>query len=102
MKLDEKDLRQLTDWIDQNYHGSKSNEDILKHLKLEVEELVDASKNLKITKSIDNIKARAEEIKEFGDVLYCLLCYANNNDIDPNYALLLTITKLMERKKYNV
>lgn len=92
MKNTFEELLFLAKNIDASLYGNIRKEDLFKYLQDEIEEL-------KQINMPDGIYQRFNQIEEFGDVLFCLIAFAKQNDIDINHALSLTICKLQDRLK---
>lgn len=97
-KLNLEDLIKIADEVDDTLYGDKSNETLFKHLREEVDEL---EKELNPGTCVST-EERFEQLKELGDVLFCLVSIARQNGMDMSHALSLTITKLQERIKFNI
>ena len=104
MKLNLDELIKIADDVDDTLYGDKSNEDLFKHLIEELNELKDATGAVEVWKDNPTFytKCKFEQLKEFGDVLFCIVSIARQNKMDPAHALSLTITKLQERIKFNI
>jgi len=89
------DLTVIADEVDEKLYGKKSNETLFKHLLEEIDELL---------KELNRVgpDAKFEQLKEFGDVLFCIVSIARQNELDMAHGLSLTITKLQERIKFNI
>lgn len=95
--MDFKELTNVAFQIDADLFGEVRTCDLLKYLVGEVDELRDASV------SLDNeydSTTRFNQIEEYGDVLFCMLAFARQKDIDINLALSLTLCKLRDRLKF--
>ena len=92
------DFAKMADSVDEELYGTKSNEVLFKHLHEEIDEL---KKELDAGVCAD-AEARFEQLKELGDVLFCIVSIARQNQMDMAHALSLTITKLQERIKFNI
>lgn len=84
--------------VDQKFYGPKPNDGMMRYLRGEVNELVESVH----ASDAGNISERFNAAQEFGDVLFCLVSFAKQNNIDIKYALMLTITKIQERIKHGV
>lgn len=97
-ELNLQDLIKIADEIDATLFGKKSNEVLFKHLHEEVEEF-----NAELNSEAETeTQKKLEQLKEFGDVLFCIISIARQNDLSITHALSLTITKLQERIKFNI
>ena len=94
MKFEE--LIKIAYQIDADLFGEIRTSDLLKYLTGEVEELKEADQKLQI--GYDHT-TRFNQIEELGDITFCILAYARQQDIDINQALSLTLTKLRDRLK---
>lgn len=92
------DFAKMADAVDEELYGTKSNETLFKHLFEEIDEL---KKELADGVCTD-ATIRFEQLKELGDVLFCIVSIARQNKLDMAHALSLTITKLQERIKFNI
>jgi len=95
--LDLNDVINIAYGVDQKFYGKKSNHNMTKYLAEEVNELAEA---VNLNSSYPGHKF--EVLQEFGDVLFCLVSFAKQNDIDIASALMLTITKIQERIKHGI
>lgn len=86
------DLVQLAEKTDGYLYGDVDNDTLIHYLREEVDELQDASRPI-------GVSQRFNQIEELGDVLFCLVAYARQNNIDINHALSLTVCKLQDRIK---
>lgn len=104
MKLNLDELIKIANDVDDTLYGEKSNEDLFKHLQEEFDEFKESSGAVEVWKDNDTFytKCRFEQLKEFGDLLFCVVSVAKKNKIDFAHALSLTITKLQERIKFNI
>lgn len=89
----------VADEIDEKLYGPKEKIRLLTHLVEEAKELLEAATIAEAHPSPSN---KLDELKEFGDVLFCLVSCQRQYDWDMREALALTITKLQERLKYGV
>ena len=97
-ELNINDLTKIAGDVDRTLYGTKTNEHLLKHLRQEINELED-----ELDDNIEtSTKQHFEQLKELGDVLFCVLSLADQNNLDAGHALSLTITKLQERIKFNI
>lgn len=99
------DLVKIADEVDKTLYGIKSNESLFKHLLEETEELKDKMNSgfcVETPNRTTNSEDKFEQLKELGDVLFCIVSIARQNDLDLAHALSLTITKLQERIKFNI
>lgn len=94
-----KELVQVADSVDSELFGDRERQFLLKRLSEEVDELREAAD---IYSSDPTPKNKLDELKEFGDVLYCLVACSRQYGWDIEQALSLTICKLQERIKFNV
>ena len=92
MNLKFEELLFLAEHLDIDLYGDVGNDNLFKYLEDEIEEL--KQKNLS-----KGIYQKFNQIEEFGDVLFCLIAYARQNNIDINHALSLTVCKLQDRFK---
>lgn len=83
--------------VDQQFYGRKPNDGMMRYLKGEVDELIESVNLCEI-----DPREKLNAAQEFGDVLFCLVSFAKQNDIDIKYALMLTVTKIQERIKHGV
>ena len=95
MKFEE--LERIAKSVDSTLYGEIRTEDLFTYLLEEVEELREASKFLDAHE--DSAWMKLNQIEEFGDVLFCLVAFARQKDIDITHALSLTIVKLQDRIK---
>ena len=92
------DLIKIADRVDYGLYGDKINETLFKHLSEEIEEL-----KMELAGDVcAEPEIRFKQLKELGDVLFCIISIARTNELDINQALSLTITKLQERIKFNI
>lgn len=77
--------------VDKKFYGEKNSFHLSEKLKEEVDEF-------KVALTQDSFEAS----KELGDMLFCLISLAKQNNIDIERALMLTITKIQERIKHGV
>lgn len=96
--MDLEELIQIAHEVDANLYGEVRTDDLLHYLLGEIEELRDASNSLE-KEGYDN-NVRLNQIEEFGDVLFCLMAFARQKDIDVQQALSLTLIKLKDRLKH--
>lgn len=94
MNLKFEDLRVIAEQVDKDLFGEVRNENLLLYLEEEVNEL--KQENMAPGKD-----QRFNQVEEFGDIIFCLVAYARQNEIDINHALSLTICKLQDRIKRN-
>jgi len=83
--------------VDQKFYGPKPNDGMMRYLQGEVAELVES-----VRLANDSTDEAFNAVQEFGDVLFCLVSFAKQNNIDIKYALMLTVTKIQERIKHGV
>ena len=92
MNIKFEELELLAKSLDVELYGDIGNGALFKYLEEELEELREQN-------SADSADEKLNQIEEFGDVLFCLIAYARQNNIDINYALAITICKLQDRIK---
>lgn len=92
MNLKFEDLELLAKSLDAKLYGDIGNKSLFIYLEEELEEL-------KQRNYPNDIKEKLNQVEEFGDVLFCLVAYARQNNININYALAITICKLQDRIK---
>ena len=92
------DVIEMAFKVDQNYYGPKANEGMLRYLKGEIQELEEST----LASDDGDTEEAFNGVQEFGDVLFCLVSFAKQNNIDIKYALMLTVTKIQERIKHGV
>lgn len=90
-KLTLEELINIAYDVDKKFYGEKDPFDLIDKLKEEADEL-------KIALTQDDFEAS----KELGDVLFCLISLAKQNNICIQSALMLTVTKIQERIKHGV
>lgn len=95
-ELDLNDLVGIVKEIDEKLYGTKTNEILVGNLRKEITELAAELNDEKNPET----KKRFEQLKELGDVLFCIISLANQNNLNIPYALSLTLTKLQERIKF--
>lgn len=100
MKLTLDGIVKLAEEIDLDVWGRKSPEHLMKHLKEEVGELEDAFRHL--SEQPDDPSLQLDVLKEFGDVLFCLVSVSYQYNLGLKEAIALTVTKLQERRKFDV
>ena len=103
-ELNLNELVKIADDVDSVLYGEKSNDDLFRHLLEEIDELKEETDNVKVWKDDNHFytKCRFEQLKELGDVLFCIISIARQNKLDMAHALSLTLTKLQERIKFNI
>jgi NTP pyrophosphatase (non-canonical NTP hydrolase) len=92
MNIKFEELELLAKSLDADLYGNIGNEALFKYLEEELEEL-------KQQNNVNSVDEKLNRIEEFGDVLFCLIAYARQNNININYALAITICKLQDRIK---
>jgi len=92
MSIKFEELELLAKSLDVDLYGDIGNEALFKYLEEELEELKERN-------CVNDEEEKLNQIEEFGDVLFCLIAYARQNDININYALAITICKLQDRIK---
>jgi NTP pyrophosphatase (non-canonical NTP hydrolase) len=92
MNLKFEDLELLAKSLDAELYGDIGNESLFVYLEEELAEL-------KQRNYPNSIEEKLNQVEEFGDVMFCLIAYARQNNIDVNYALAITICKLQDRIK---
>lgn len=103
MKIDLEDMVKLAQDTATDVWGPRDPVKILDKLKEEVNELYEAASSI----NLNNLEAvhpqlRMEVMKEFGDVLFCMVRFADQIKLSPTDALSLTIVKIQERDKFGV
>jgi len=92
MNIKFEELELLAKSLDAELYGNIGNRALFEYLDEEIEEL--RQRNCPNT-----TKEKLNQVEEFGDVLFCLVAYARQNNININYALAITICKLQDRIK---
>jgi uncharacterized protein YabN with tetrapyrrole methylase and pyrophosphatase domain len=92
MNLKFEELELLAKSLDAELYGDIGNRALFEYLEEELEEL-------KQRNCPTIIEHKLNQVEEFGDVLFCIIAYARQNNIDMKYALAMTICKLQDRIK---
>jgi NTP pyrophosphatase (non-canonical NTP hydrolase) len=95
-ELNINDLVEVVRKIDMKLYGIKNNEVLLTNLREEITELAAELDD----EPQPTTERKFEQLKELGDVLFCIISLANQNNLDLPHALSLTLTKLQERIKF--
>ncbi len=103
MKLNLKNIVELAQYTAMDVWGPRDPIKLIEKLREEIDELEEAIteidiNNLEATPSLKKLNV----LKELGDVLFCLVRFADQLNIDPMHALTLTIVKIQERDKFDV
>ena len=103
MEMNLEDIVELAQSTATEVWGPRDPIKILEKLKEEVDELYEAASAI----NLNNLKTvhpqlRLEVMKEFGDVLFCMVRFADQIKLIPKDALALTIVKIQERDKFGV
>jgi NTP pyrophosphatase (non-canonical NTP hydrolase) len=103
MKISLEDMVELTQQTASDVLGPRDPGKILDKLKEEVDELYEAASAINLN-NLEMVypKLRMEVIKEFGDVLFCMVRFVDQIGLNPKDALALTIVKIQERDKFGV
>lgn len=100
MKLTFEDITKLAQNTAMDIWGTREPKKLLEKLREEVGELEEAL--LDIDLDDKDPLAKINVLKEFGDVMFCLMRFADQLNIDPADALAMTVVKIQERDKFNV
>ncbi len=92
MNIKFEELELLAKSLDAELYGDVGNEALFRYLEEEIDEL--GQQNYPET-----TKEKLNQVEELGDVLFCLVAYARQNNIDMKHALAITICKLQDRIK---
>jgi uncharacterized protein YabN with tetrapyrrole methylase and pyrophosphatase domain len=92
MNIKFEELELLAKSLDAELYGDIGNKSLFVYLEEELEEL-------KQRNYPNGVKEKLNQIEEFGDVVFCLIAYARQNNIDIKHALAITICKLQDRVK---
>jgi NTP pyrophosphatase (non-canonical NTP hydrolase) len=104
MEMNLEDIVKLAQSTATEVWGPRDPIKILEKLKEEVDELCEAVAAIRDLNNLDMVhpQLRLEVKKEFGDVLFCMVRFADQIKLIPKDALALTIVKIQERDKFGV
>lgn len=92
MNLNFEELVVIAENLDADLYGNVGNENLFVYLEEEINEL-------KQKDVPSGIYQKFNQAEELGDVLFCLIAFARQNNININESLSLTICKLQDRIK---
>jgi len=100
MKLTLEDIVKLAQDTATDVWGPRDPKKLIEKLREETDELEEALLDIDLDQY--NSSTKLNVLKEFGDVLFCLMRFADQLSISPGDALAMTIVKIQERDKFDV